>query len=116
MKQAVLKRTVVRRAAVKSKLAKLRGPLVRVVVSLQLVVTPAQLALRVGAAAAVQTAPGGVLADEAREARELAAVFSERLLRARDLAPLVREMYVGDFARRYVEQQAARDRQGPVRG
>ena len=42
--------------------------------------------------------------QEAREARELALVFTERLLKTRDLSSIVRELYVEDFMRRQLEE------------
>ena len=42
--------------------------------------------------------------QEAREARELARVFTERLLKTRDLSSIVRELYVADFMRRQLEE------------
>lgn len=85
---------------------RLWGRALRVLVSLQLLIVPAQFGLRVLAFAA-QARPG-LTAEEAKRARAVAAEFSERLLRARDLAPVVREMFVADFARRYVAEQGKR--------
>lgn len=42
--------------------------------------------------------------QEAHEARELALVFTERLLKTRDLSSIVRELYVADFMRRQLEE------------
>ena len=98
----------------KRKLVKLRGPLARLLLALQLFALPAQFALRAWAMV-VQARPGVVSADDARRARAAAAAFAERLLRSRDLGAVVREMYVSDFARRYVEQQSGRAVQGPPR-
>ena len=42
--------------------------------------------------------------QEAREARELALAFTERLLKTRDLSSIVRELYVEDFMRRHLEE------------
>ena len=90
----------------KRKLVRVRGKVLRVVVSLQVLLTPVQMIARAGSLVA-QTRPG-VTAEEARRARAAAVEFTDRLLRARDLAPVVREMFVADFARRYIQSQAKR--------
>jgi hypothetical protein len=90
----------------KRTLVRARGKVLRVAVSAQMLLAPAQFLVRAGALAA-QARPG-VTAEEARRARAAAVEFTERLLRARDLKPVVGEMFVADFARRHVAQEASR--------
>jgi hypothetical protein len=64
----------------------------------------------VAAQAVPQGQPGGeaLTAEEEREAREFAAAFAERLVEGRDFAPIVGELYTGDFMRRHVAEAARR--------
>lgn len=94
----------------KKKKLGVRGKVLRVLLSLQVLAAPAQFVARAGSLVA-QARPD-VMAEEARRARAAAAEFAERLLRARDFGPVVREMFVGDFARRYVAAQAGRTEAG----
>lgn len=57
-----------------------------------------------GVAAAAAQRRDAPTEQEAREARELALVFTERLLKERDLSSIVRELYVEDFMRRQLEE------------
>lgn len=49
----------------------------------------------------------GVTKEEERRAREVAAAFTDRLIETRDFAPVVRELYAGDFMSRYIKWESA---------
>jgi hypothetical protein len=49
---------------------------------------------------------------ETAEAREIAQQFTDRLLESKDLATIVRDLYVSDFMARYKTRSANRDFQG----
>jgi hypothetical protein len=57
-------------------------------------------------ARARQAGRGGVTKEEEREARETAAAFTRRLLETHDFAPVVKELYVGDFMARYLKHES----------
>jgi hypothetical protein len=57
-------------------------------------------------ALAVRAGRGGVTEEEAREARETAAAFTDRLVETHDFAPAVRELFVGDFMQRYLRRES----------
>src|SRR5947207_14225930 len=59
------------------------------------------------AAFAQQAGRGGLTKEEERQAREVAAAFTDRLVETHDFAQVVSELYVGDFAARYVRRDAA---------
>jgi len=52
-------------------------------------------------------AGGGLTKDEERQAREVAAAFTDRLVETHDFAKVVGELYVNDFAARYLKREAA---------
>jgi hypothetical protein len=52
-----------------------------------------------------QAGHGAVTKDEEREEREVAAAFTDRLIETHDFAPVVRELYAGDFMSRYLKNE-----------
>lgn len=58
-------------------------------------------------ARAAQASGRGVTKEEGRRAREVAAAFTDRLIETRDFAPVVRELYAGDFMSRYLKRESA---------
>ena len=52
-----------------------------------------------------QAGRGGVTKEEERQAREVAAAFTRRLIETHDFAPVVRELYAGDFMSRYLKEE-----------
>jgi len=80
------------------------GPKVRLTSAMLLL-----LLLMQGASAAFARQAGrGVLTkEEERQAREVAAAFTDRLIETHDFAQVVSELYVGDFAARYLKREAA---------
>src|SRR2546423_293995 len=56
-------------------------------------------------ARAGQAGRAGVTKEEEREAREVAAAFTNRLVETHDFAPVVKELYVGDFMSRYLKHE-----------
>ena len=73
---------------------------VRALITLLLVLSLGATHAAAGARFAEREAPQRLAPEEEREAREFAAAFLRRLEEERDLAPLVRELFVGDFAER----------------
>jgi hypothetical protein len=53
--------------------------------------------------AAGQSSGAGLTKEEQREAREVAAAFTDRLIETRDFAPVVKEFYVADFMTRFLK-------------
>jgi hypothetical protein len=61
-------------------------------------------------ALARQAGHGAVTKEEEREARAVAAAFTDRLIETHDFAPVVQELYVGDFMPRFLKSLDAGDK------
>jgi hypothetical protein len=63
------------------------------------------LAQAASPASARQAGRAAMTKEEEREAREVAAAFTNKLADTRDFAPVVRELYADDFMRRYLKHE-----------
>src|SRR2546423_14854004 len=80
------------------------GPKVRLTSAMLLLL----LLMQGASAASARQAGSGVLTkEEERQAREVAAAFTDRLIETHDFAQGVGELYVSDFAARYLKREAA---------